>query len=188
MVARGTQTPPRRSLQASGNFDRATPHQSSTTHGNSPIRMVGEDSMPQSHNITATTGPHSFNFETTQRPSNEFQDDLDLRRRTSIPRKQVGSSPKAYYSGNTSPTAPYNSAGHNSRASIEKPLPSAPAFNHNPHQPGSRQDLVQPSNGLDRSRPIPRSTGGAAYTAQELVRRAQHDSVDTEVIETIAPG
>ena len=128
------------------------------------------------------------NLHTRQRRSNDFPDDPDLSRETAIPRKQVGSSPKAPYSGNPSPTGQYVPAGDDPRVSIGKPLPSAPAPNHNSHQPRRSHNVVQPSSVLDRSRPISRSAGGAAYTAQDVVQRAQHNSADTEVIERIAPG
>lgn len=142
-------------------------------------------SFQPSSNFDGVYNPY---LDTRQRRSNDLQDDPDLSRETAIPRKQVGSSPRAPYSGNPSPTGQYAPAGDDPRASIGKPLPSAPALNHNSYQPRRGQDAVQPSGILDRSRPISRSAGGAAYTAQDVVQRAQHNSAHTEVIERIAPG
>lgn len=187
-VARATQTPPRRSFQAPSNLDGSYAEQYATSQRTSPTRVFGQGSSPQSYNTT-TTGAYNPARDTRQSPSNEIQDDPDLRRRTSIPRKQVGSSLKAPYSDNASPHAPYAFSGHDPRASIERPLPSAPASNYSSHQPAKGEDAVSPPSVLDRSRPISRSTGGGGpYTAQDVVQRAQHDSADTEVIERIAPG
>ncbi len=189
-VARATQTPPRRGFQAPGNLDGLYSEQDATDQTSS-TGVYGQDSSPHISYNTTSTGAYTPARDTRQRPSNEFQDDPDLRRRTSIPRKQVGSSPKAPYSDNASPTAPTAFSGHDPRTSVEKPLPSAPASNYNSYQPGRREDLIHPPSVLDRSRPISRNTGGGgggAYAAEDIVQRAQHDSADTEVIERIAPG
>ena len=186
-LAQATQTSPRRSFQASDNLDGAIPRYNKTAQGASPIRVVGGDGMPPSYS-TPTTKAYRSTRDTRQRLSGEYQDGSDLSRGASIPRKQVGSSPKAPYSGNGSPTAQYGSGGYDPRVDIEKPLPSAPASSYSSsHQPGTREDVAQPSSVLDRSRPISRSTAGA-YTAREVVQRAQQDSVNTEVVEQIAPG
>lgn len=187
-VARATQTPPRTNFQAPSNSVGSNSEQYATDQTSS-TGVYEQDSSPHvSHNISSA-GAHTPARETRQRPSNEFQDDPDLRRRTSIPRKQVGSSPKAHYSDNVSPTAPTAISGPDPRTSVVKPLPSAPASNYNSYQPGRGEDLIPSPSVLDRSRPISRSTGGGgAYAAEDVVQRAQHDSADTEVIERIAPG
>ncbi len=188
LVARANQTPPGGSFPAPNRLNASYPEQRAATPRASPNKVVGPDNSPQPYNSPTTRG-YTPGHDTRERLSNEFQDDTDLRRRTSIPRKQVGSSPKAPYSDSTSPTMPHASPGYGPRASIEKSLPSAPASSYNPHRPGRRDDLVQASSVLDRSRPIARSTAGeGAYAAQDIVQRAQHDSADTEVIERIAPG
>ena len=187
-LARATQSPPRRSFQASDNFDGARPRYNNTTQDASPIRVLAGDGIPQPYS-TPTTGAHSSNHDTRQRPSSEHQDESDLGGGASIPRKQVGSSPKAPYSGNGSPTAQYGSGGYDPRVDIEKPLPSAPASSSpSSHEPAVTEGVAQPSSVLGRSRPISRGAAGGAHIAREVVQRAQHDSADTEVVERIAPG
>ena len=189
VLARATRTPPQRSFAESSNFDETSPNRYGITQnrrGGSPIRIVGEES-PQEYNAT-NAGDSIPNHDTRQRLSNEYHNDGDLRRPTSIPRKQVGSSSKPLYSDSTSFTEPYGTAGHDSRMSIEKQLPSTPVSNYGSQQSERKEDLVKPSGVLDRSRHIPRSIGGGAYTAQDVVQRAQHNSSDTKVIERIAPG
>ena len=147
--------------------------------------MFPGEEIPQPYGVT--TGDYDLVHETRQGLSNELAVDGDLKRRTSIPRKQVGSSPKLPSSDNSSPITQYASPGHDLRVNSEKPLPSAPSLAYNSHQSRRKENLAQPPSVLDRSRPISRSTG-EAYNAQDIVQRAQHDSSNTEIIERVAPG
>ena len=100
---------------------------------------------------------------------------LDISRRRSIPRKEVGGSftsaqPKDYS------TSPSGLGGHIRQKSTPKPLPIPPG------QPQAFQ--VQPLLGGQHSRKL----GTSEVTAEEIVGRAKGNTYDTEVIEKIAPG
>lgn len=111
------------------------------------------------------------------------QDESDLAVKNSIPRKQVGDITKGQASG-VEPSFP---RGPTTSKKVTYPLQSDPAVDYDDTQLEERKNISPAPGVLDRSRPITRGHG-AANTAQRVVDRAQSNTVNTEVIETFAPG
>lgn len=119
----------------------------------------------------------------------QAQEEVDLARRRSIPRKQVGAPPTNPSAGTFSPTASQKSTpGHIRQSSLQKPLPMAPTLGNN-YQASPSDEDSQSRRSTDL-RPVPLSVikGSNKLTAEDVVRKASGKSFDTEVIEKIAPG
>ena len=115
------------------------------------------------------------------------EQDVDLVRQKSIPRKRVGNSSNMPYSSVPQP-ASNTATSHSRKSSATKPLPSVPVPSTNGY--ASRklaESSQQPSSILDRSRPIARGPTGPC-DGQEILDRAKSNTYDTQVIETVAPG
>ena len=112
------------------------------------------------------------------------EDDAGLARRSSIARKQVGTSTGTHYSSVPVSSPPRAQTDQSRQQSVTKPLPSTPVTLGNQRQTDSS---LQPSSIPSKSRSIP-SSQTSLSDAQNVVDRAKTDSYDTDVVETVAPG
>lgn len=145
------------------------------------------------HYVPATTGGLAGNSEESSShpkapihdPSrSQPQDKSELARKNSIPRKQLRDITK----GQASRVQPAVSGGHTpSAADVTYPLQPDRTTYHDGPQPEGRKDASSASKVLDRPRPSSRGPG-AANIAERVVDRAKSNTVNTEVIETFAPG
>lgn len=109
----------------------------------------------------------------------QLQDESDLLRKNSIPRKQLRDHTKGQPSG----AQPQFLRGQTPSANVGYPSRPDPAVY--PQLEERRDNLTR--GVLDRSRPISRGPG-TANTAERVVDRAKSNTINTEVIETFAPG
>ncbi|MCJ1470375.1 hypothetical protein MMC07_009020 [Pseudocyphellaria aurata] len=110
------------------------------------------------------------------------QDESDLHRRNSIPRKQL----RDHTKGQSSGLQPPFSTGRTLSANVGHPSRPDPTVCYDDPQLEERKD--NPTRGvLDRSRPISRGPG-TANSAERVVDRAKSNTINTEVIETFAPA
>lgn len=112
----------------------------------------------------------------------QHKDELGLPQKNSIPRKQLNEFPKGQFSG-VQPSLP---RGHAPSANVAYPLQSDPANYYDDPQLEETKN-TSAVGVLDRSRPISKGPE-AAYTAERVVDRAKNNTINTEVIETFAPG
>lgn len=110
------------------------------------------------------------------------KDELDLPQKNSIPRKQL----KDFTKGQSSGVQPSPPRGHTPSANVAYPLQSDPATYYDP-QLGETKNTSSAVGVIDRSRPISKGAG-AAYTAERVLDRAKNNTINTDVIETFAPG
>ena len=119
----------------------------------------------------------------------QAQEESDLTRRTSIPRKMVRASPTNPSAGTFSTSHQQSPPSQMRQSSLHKPLPTAPPATRDGYQDSAPEEhrSHRPSNDL---RPIPLSEihRGNKLTGDDVVARASSNTYDTEVIETIAPG
>ena len=108
------------------------------------------------------------------------EQEQDLARKRSIPRKEVGTGAVGQSVNPTTPSA--TSSTHRRQTSSQKPLPTAP------HEQQARR-----SNDT-RAPDVQSQIRDGAYvhdgplSAEEVISRAKGNTYDTEVIEAIAPG
>ena len=124
---------------------------------------------------------YSPEFNTTS-PS-YTQDESDLTRKNSIPRKQLPHSPQSQTYG-VNASSPTNHVRSGSQPIQQQ---SSLANANNIPQLTKGEDTYQASRYHNRSRPISKATG-AASTPEDVVDRAKSNTVRTEVVETLAPG
>ena len=115
------------------------------------------------------------------------EDDVDLIRQSSIPRKQVGTFASTPYSSVATSSPPSAQTGQSRQQIATKPLPSTPAALSGGYVDRQMDSVAKPSSILNRSRPLPPSQTGLR-DAQDIVDRAKTSTSDTEVVETVAPG
>lgn len=111
------------------------------------------------------------------------QNESDLANKNSIPRKQLGDFTK----GQPSRVQPSFQRDHNPSANMAYPVQLDPAAFYDGPQLEDRRTTPPAPGVLDRSRPISRGPG-AANTAERVVERAKSNTINTEVIESFAPG
>ena len=118
-----------------------------------------------------------------------FQDDndADLARQNSIPRKQIGTSASTPYSSVSASSFSRAQTGQIRQQNAPKPLPSTPATVGRGYGGPQTDSTPQPSSILNRSRPISTIHTGLP-DAQDVVDRAKTNTFDTKVVETVAPG
>ena len=153
------------------------------------IRPVNEGnaqgiSMSQPYREHLLSGPRSKAYDS---PNLQDEDDANLARQNSIPRKQVGTAANVPLSSAQASSSPRAQKGHSRQQSAPKPLPSIPAAADRGYTDRQTESTGQPSSILNRSRPIPTSQA-VLRDAQDVVDRAQTNTYDTEVVETVAPG
>lgn len=127
--------------------------------------------------------PSNSMFYADNEQSWQGNDDANSSERTSIPRKQVGSSVNLQSPSIQSSPPSKPQIGRNRRQSAPKPLPSTPIASSDEYSNTDSRAMPQQSGVLDRSRPRPKE-----MVKQEVVDRAKNNTHDTQVIESMAPG
>lgn len=153
------------------------------------IRPVDEESvqnvpMSQPYRGNSSSNPR---FNAYDSPNRQDEDDADLARQNSIPRKKIGTSANTSYSPVQALSHSKAQTGHSRQQSAPKPLPATPAAASYGHTDRQNDSTPQPSSILNRSRPVPTSEAGIR-DAQDVVDRAKTNTYDTQVVETVAPG
>lgn len=137
----------------------------------------------------STTSPYSA-AALYDSAAQQAQEDADLARSKSIPRKQVGAPSTNPSAGTYSmPSSHQSSSSHVRQSSLQKPLPMAPTGARDDYQ-GSALDQGRQSRPSTDLRPVPLSVikGSNKLTAEDVVRKSSGKSFDTDVIEKVAPG
>lgn len=124
---------------------------------------------------------HSANFNATSR--SQPHDESDLTRKNSIPRKQLPNPAQSQTYG-VHASSPTNYVRSGSQPN-QPPTGLVNAANH--HQLMKGEDTSQAPGYHNLSKSISK-TPGSASTAEDVVDRAKGNTVNTEVIETLAPG
>lgn len=102
---------------------------------------------------------------------------LDLTRRRSIPRKEVGTGLTSSPIAGSSSSPPQVSMNPKQHSSVQKPLPTPP-----------NEPLVFGGQRSSTGHSARSSSVGQAPPPEEVVQRAKSSTYDTEIIERVAPG
>ena len=120
-------------------------------------------------------------------PKVRDEDDADLARQNSIPRKRIGKSAAIAHANIQESISSGAQSGHSRQQSTPKPLPSIPAAENRGRTDRHMDSAPQPSGTVNRSRPM--STSQACLQdAQDILDRAKANTYDTTVVESVAPG